>query len=444
MHILIILVICLVSIIIGKKVFNSWFNHVIFYSLLWSLFLVLYELELIRYDSISTEAFFIYFVVQLGILSGALTIYFANDYKSKIKIQPSFDNSVFFINNFKLTRILIICTTIIGLISAYQNWTYLLHKFGSIESIMIRAHTIYRLRIAGELDGATPYLSILPYVGIIFSGIYTAAKSKLTLYSVLPLISIIISDAAAVGRGGIFVSFIMLGTSFLFFRSNRALNKYYFSKQSKKPLIIGISILFLVVITSLSLVSEFRGRFEDFKGKRRIFNKYDNIPFFSANEYFYFSSNVGVFSKYFKEQSENPMIGENSLLPVYNFVAKLGIIDKPNFYPKGYSIPNWSNSATYLKDLHADFGIIGMFLIPFLMSLFATYFWFRWVYNGGFLNFVILTYLFVLLTLSIFNMQTRSSFFFLSFLLILLIHFISERFFKVESKYLDDSKILAN
>ncbi|GAB6283118.1 MAG: hypothetical protein STSR0008_18740 [Ignavibacterium sp.] len=444
MLILIILVICFISVIIGKKIFNAWFNHVVLYSLIWSLFLILYDLKLIRYDSISTESFFIYFVVQVGILSGALTIYFANDYKNRIKLQPSFYNSVFFIKDFKLTRILIIITTVIGLISAYQNWTFLLHKFGSIESIMIRAHTIYRLRIAGELDGATPYLSIFPYVGIIFSGIYTAAKSKITLYSILPLISIIISDAASVGRGGIFVGFIMLGTSFLFFRSNRVLKKYYFSKQSKKPLIIGGSILFILVLTSLSLVSEFRGRVEDFKGKRRIFNKYDNVPFFSVNEYFYFSSNVGVFSKYFKEQKENPMIGENSFLPIYNFVSKLGFIDKPNFYPRGYNIPNWSNSATYLRDLHADFGITGMFLIPFLMSLFATSFWFKWIYNGGFLNFIILIYLFVLLTLSIFNMQTRSSFFLLSFILILILNFFSERFLKVKSEYLNENKIFTN
>lgn len=338
--------------------------------------------------------------------------------------------SILFEDNFKILKIIIIFVSLVGLYSAYQNWSYLLNKFGSFTSIMLRAHTIYRMRIAGELDGGTPYLSILPYAGVVLSGIYTAAKSKISIYSVLPLISIVISDIASVGRGGIFVGFIMLGTSFLLFRNIMSNVQNQFFTKKKKALVIGGLVLVVLVLSSLSLVSELRGRFEAFKGKTRAISQFDNIPFFSASEYFYFSSNVGVFSKYFEKQDENTMFGENTFLPIHNVLSKFGFIEHPRFYPKGYNIPNWSNAATYLRDLHADFGIVGMLFLPYLLSLMTTFFWFRFYKSGDLVSFICLTYLFVIMSFSAFNMQTRSAFFLISFLILIIFIKAVENFSK--------------
>jgi len=391
------------------------------------IFLTLYEWKLIRYIEISTESFLIFLIVQVAILSAVVIVYLSNDFNNIEIVEAKDFESVLFQNNCRLIKIIILVTSFIGLFSAYQNWTYLLHKFGSIEAIMIRAHTIYRLRVAGELEGGTPYLSILPYVGIIFSGIFTSFKNKLSFFSVFPLIVIIVSDTASVGRGGIFVGFIMLIISFFLFGNNYYYKKNIIIMKNRKKLYLKITLLMIIILSILSIVSEFRGRFENFKGKTKVFEKYDEIPLLSANEYFYFSSNVGVFSKYFENQNEKTMIGENTLLPIYNLVAKFGFIDKPNFYPKGYNIPHWSNSASYLRDLHADFGILGLFAVPFLLSFFCTYYWFKWVYAGGLKNFIWLTYLFTLLTLSVFNMQTRSSFFLISLIFVHILIFFTTR-----------------
>lgn len=431
MSILLVLFISVVTFILSKYIFKKWFNHLLLYTLAWTMFLVLYELKFIRYIPISNEAFFIFFVTHIGVISGALTVYFARNVfiKNKTENNNSKFQSVLFDNDFKVLKILIVITSIIGLYSAYQNWTYLLEKFGNITTIIIRAHTIYKLRVAGEIDGGTPYLSIFPYAGIVLSGIYTAAKSRISFYSILPLVAIIISDVASIGRGGIFVGFSMLVTSFFLFRHVISENYNLKIAFNRKALVIGNLIVIIIFLSSLTLVSELRGKFQDYKGKSRSFNKFDDIPFFSAAEYFYFSSNVGVFSKYFELQVENPMIGENTFLPVYNLISKFGIIEHPNFYPRGYSIPSWSNAATYLKDIHADFGNIGLFLIPYLLSFICTFFWFRLYNNGDFISIVCLTYLYVVVSLSVFNMQTRSAFFLLSFLLLLLINSIVEKYY---------------
>ncbi len=430
MSILIVLMISVFTIILSKWIFKKWFNHLLIYTLAWTVFLVLYELKFISYIQVSNEAFFIFFVTQIGVISGALTVYFARDIflKNQIEINRVRVHSVLFEDDFKVLKAIILITSIIGFYSAYQQWTFLLDKFGSITTIIIRANLIYRMRIAGELEGGIPYLSVLPYAGIVLSGIYTAAKNKISFYTFLPLVAIIIKDTASVGRGGIFVGFSMLFTSFFLFRHAVSKNQIVKMVSSTKTLVLGSVLLITVVITSLTLVIEFRGKYEDFKGKTNVFKKLEGIPLVSASTYFYFSSNVGVFSKYFEKQDENPMIGENTLLPFYNLISKFGIIEHPNFYPRGYNIPNWSNAATYLKEIHADFGNFGLFLIPYLVSLFSTFFWFRFFVNGDLISFTYLTYLYVISAFSVFNMITRAAFFVMSFLFLLLCVSFFERY----------------
>jgi oligosaccharide repeat unit polymerase len=432
MTILIILVISSISIVISKVVFKKWFNHLLIYTMSWTFFLVLYELRFVRYIQISNEAFYIYFVTHIGVISGALTVFFARSVFNNTTGDQLKKNaqSILFENKFKILKNVIIITSIVGLFSAYQHWKLLLDKFGSITEVLIRANLIYRMRVAGELEAGIPYLSILPYVGIILSGIYTAKKNKISVYTFLPLLVVIIKDTASVGRGGIFVGFFMLLISFFIFKHWIADNKLPEDFQNNKSLIIGSIFLLAIVISSLTLVIEFRGKYDAIKGKTNVFNKYDDIPLFNPSTYFYFSSNVGVFSKYFELQEENPMIGENTFLPIYNLVSKFGVIEHPNFYPRGYSIPQWTNSATYLKEIHADFGNLGLFLIPFLLSVLTTYFWFRFYESGDLISFVCLTYLVVINAFAIFNIITRAAFFVMSFFTLVFLISIVETYWK--------------
>ena len=430
MSILIINFIAILSILLSKYLFKKWFNHLFLYTISWDIFLTLYQLKFINYNNISNEAFIIFFIVHMSVIAGALTVFLARKVTpfNSSNVNNTEISSIFFDNDFRIIRMIIILVSFAGLFSAYQNWSYLLEKFGSFTAIMIRAHTIYRLRIAGELNGGTPYLSILPYIGVIFSGIYTAIKNKITLYTFLPIFTIIVSDIASIGRGGIFVGFIMLVTSFILYQNFLSKVKIQGARKNKKALIFGGLIVIILVFGSLNLIIELRGRFEEFKGKTRSISQFDDVPFLSASEYFYFSSNVGVFSKYFESQDEKTMFGENSFLPIYNFLSKFNFTDHPSFYPRGYRIPAWSNSATYLRDLHADFGDIGMILIPYFLSLFTTYFWFRFFSDGDFKSFVCLVYLFVTIALSVFNMQTRSAFFLLSFFITVILIILIEKF----------------
>lgn len=415
--------------LISKILFKKWFNHLTLYSLSWSLFIILYEIRLINYIPINFETWIVILITFFGFVSGAITVFSAKG--TFEKFFKNFKNSEkFFLSdekNLLAIRNLIIICSLIGLASALQHWYILINKFGNIETVLIRANLIYRMRVAGELEGTLPYLHSFAYAGVFLSGIYSAYKSRFSIISFLPLIAVILKDVASIGRGGIFVAFLLFITSFLLSHHKISENDIYNAKNYRRNIIISGTVVLIILLASLSFVKEIRGSIEVYKGETRSLSKLKDVPIISPSIYLYLSSNVGVLSKYFELQAESPMIGENTFLPVYNLLAKFDLVEKPPVYPRGYSVPVWSNAATYLRDIHADFGLVGLFAIPFLLSLCATFFWLRFFERGDYLSLVVLSYLFVTINFSVFYLITRAAFWVLSFLLLVIFGCLLEK-----------------
>src|SRR5690606_14905287 len=104
--------------------------------------------------------------------------------------------------------------------------------------------------------------------------------------------------------------------------------------------------------------------------------------------------------------------GQNTFLPFYRFLSKFDFVEKPSDFQKGYHIPMWTNTGSYLRELHSDFGVAGIFLGSYLLGLLTTFFWFRFFKNQSMIAFVFLflffkmisriSQLFISLTISIF------------------------------------------
>ena len=254
---------------LSKYLFDKWFNHLSMYTIGWFLFLFLYELKLMQYIPLSTESYLIILITHLGVISGAITLISARSVYNKGKSDYSKVGSSHYIicNNQKALKILILITAVIGFYGAYQHWMGLIQKFGSLTSVIMRANLVYRMRVAGELEGIIPYLSIFPFAGIVLGGIYTAIKSRISILSLLPFFAVILKDIASVGRGGIFVGFLFYVTSFFLFRHSLSKDSKFNSAKNKRALLISTIIILTIVIGSLSVVKNVRGSFEDFKGK---------------------------------------------------------------------------------------------------------------------------------------------------------------------------------
>lgn len=443
MVILVTILISITSILLSLYLFKKWFNHILIYVLSWALFIILYELKLMRFIEVKFEVWIIILLSFISLWLGTLTVILAKQSISKITSNPNLTDNFNTVSLYRLDLIrnISIIFSIIGLFASIHHWYALINEYGSIANVLIKANFIYRQRIQGESVDTIPYLFIASYIGVFFGAILTAYKKRLTFVAVLPFLGIILKGMATVGRGGIFVGFLLFINTFFLFRHKLSKTENLKTRFTYSS-VFSILLLLVISIGSLNMVKEIRGSFENFEGTTRTLKKLKDVPVISPQIYLYFSSNIGVLSKYFEKGGEDPPIASNSLLPIYNVLTKFGIVEQQQIYPKGYFIPMWTNSATYLRDLHADFGYSGLFIVPYLLGIFATYYWFKFYERGNMLDFVLLTYIFVIISFSTFYMITRAALWFMSFLfLVIFVKYLDSYFLKKTQKELVNDKV---
>ena len=191
-------------------------------------------------------------------------------------------------------------------------------------------------------------------------------------------------------------------------------------KFSRKTALISIILLLALVIAAASIVRTSRGIKENFRGASQELRQLEENMILTPSVYFYLSSDLGVLNQYLFYDNENAKFGENTFRGVYYLLSKLKIVEEPEFFQKGYFIPMWSNTGTYLREIHADFGISGVIIVPFLLGLLCSWLWFKFIQQKSLFSLVILVYLYIVLAFSFLVVVTRLNQWFLSQALILL------------------------
>lgn len=405
-----VLLIGTLSILLSKKILGKWFNHLSLYSAIWMTMIYLYELKLIRFAPLSAQTWIIIAASFISFILGIVTILTARSAVGKnnyafLKNQVSLS---FFEDSGKLVKHIIYVLSLIGLFAAIQHWYVLLVKWGSIENVLLHSYAIYTSRLTGtEPEGIVPYLWLASYFAVFFAGIYTAYKGKITFVSVLPLIGIVIKESARLTRSGILFGLFYFVISFLLYRhliNKSNLNAFRMSKY--KTIIVTILTIILMV-TGAALVKVIRNPVENIRGATRELKELEDNALISPSIYFYASSQVGVLNKYLEKEEEIVPIGNSTFFPIYRFLSKFDFVSKPRVQHRGYFIPNWSNTATFLRDIHADFGYTGLFLFPFLLGIATTYFWFRFYQSGSLISLLFLTHSYLIIAMSFFVLATR-------------------------------------
>jgi oligosaccharide repeat unit polymerase len=310
------------------------------------------------------------------------------------------------------------------LILALFVWKVLIDKFGSIPGVFLNALTIYRSRVAeGGVEGVIPYTGFLPFSGVFLSGLYVAYKKRIGVITLLPFMAVILNQVAVFGRAGILFAFFLFIVTIILFRHYLSSNRTANEQGTKLKLTVILIIIVSLAVASAGLIRSFRHTIESYSASSQSLENLRGGFFITPSLYLYASSHVGVLNAYLRDDfNEDKMIGETTFQPFYNFISKLEWVKHPEFYEKGYFIPMWTNTGTYLRDLFGDFGVSGVILIPFFLGLFASLFWFKFCEQGRLWQLVILIFLFVIIMFSFLVMYTKfASFLFnLVFLLLLL------------------------
>ncbi len=413
----------------GKYLFQKWLNPLSSYTFIWFGMIFLFQLKLIRYYPLTNLTWSIILLSFLCFILGILLFFFARsvffDNKKDIKITHSF---LIFEDEGKILKITVIILTTIGLLATLQHWYILLSQFGDLQTIFINAGIVYRLRVNREIEGTIPYIHLSSYVAFFYGAIYTAYKRKINLYLIYPFIAIILEEIAIMGRAGLLIVLIeFLVIYFLIrYKQNLIINKT--KVKNKRGNVSIILIIFIFIIFSASLVRLFRGVSEDIKGSTKQLNQLSEGFIISPTVYLYLSGNVGVLNKYLQmEKEENTYLGENTFLMFYSVLSKFNIVKRPSDYQNGYFMPIWSNTGTYLRDLHTDFGILGILIIPLIISFFSSYYWFNYLKKQNLFSFTVLVFFLIIIFFSWIAMATRLAIWMITFLILLVLNPILEK-----------------
>lgn len=419
----------LVGIISGKLIFKSWVNHLTVYFFVIGGLTFLYELNLLAYKELTTLTWFILISSTISFILGISTILSARKLNLSFVNQESksFSDIPLFKDDGKILKYSAVFFSMVGLFVALHRWYIMINIFGSIPAVFVNAAWVYRINVKGEIKEFIPILPSFVYVGVFLSAIYTAYKGKFSFLSFFPILCIILKELTYFGRGEMLFS--TLEFFFTFFLTRNLLNREKNIKFNFSRINAGISIILLValVITAASVVRTSRGVKENIRGSSQELKQLEENFIITPSVYFYLSSDLGVLNQYLIEEKETAKFGENTFRGVYYFLSKLRIVEEPQFFQRGYFIPYWSNTGTYLREIHADFGIWGVYLLPYLLGLLLTWLWYKFFNEKNFIVLAILVYLNIIVAFSFLVMVTRLNQWFLSLLLILIsLHFLNK------------------
>lgn len=440
MTLILVPILSLITIVCSKFFLQKWFNHVALYAAIWGTVVSLYELKLMNYIEISGFTWGLISYCFFAFILGVTVVIAARNNFTQVQTK-SVTLLITEAENLRILRNVTCFFAVLGIISVLQHWYILIGKFGNIQMVLIQANLVYKLRTEGEISGVLPYLYITSYVAVVLSSVYSAIKKKVTFLSIISFLAVILKEIASFGRAGILMGFLLFIVSFILYRHALSMTTYKKKQKfSTKDIIVLSSVMLILFISGITVVKSFRGTYESFKASTKTLSKVRNNEIISPSIYLYASAHVGVLSKYFDGDGEKVGFGQNSFLPIYNFISKFGVMDHPDFYQKGYWIPMWTNTGTYIREIHADFGLVGVIIFPFLLGMVTTFFWFRFLNHGRLFDFVILVYLYLIISMSFLVMISRSAAWLLSLIALLVVAVVLEKLMNIKAVEFPESQ----
>ncbi len=381
----------IIGVLAGRILLGRWFNYLSIYSAVWAISLVLYAFQLIQYNPIIPQAWFFIALAWFVLYLGSVTVIFARVVTHHVsKDAKHIPKDSFSINDKSLARaILVLC--IIASVSIVLQWVEVIRFFGGLKVAIENANQLYNLRVGGELWEGIPYLGAFALGACSLAGIYTAIRGRLTFVGILPLALVLLQGISAMGRTGIVIAGVLFLTSFLYTPH---------SKLSKGKTLIGLILVTAVLIEGFTFISSTRHLRVQFPYEAPVMETLRSDVSFLPSLYFYLSGPPVAFSEYLRSGGEKVFPGTYTFRPLFNILAKVGFINPLPRYTAPYFTPEPMNAATYLRDVHADFGPFGIAMFPYVLGLLLTILHFQIKQCPTVTRNVLLAHLFVIVFLS--------------------------------------------
>jgi len=392
------IILSVATILLGRTLFGKWFNHLTLYIAAWAPIILLFQLRLIRYQDINSFVWYLILSAFLSFVLGTLTLYTSRRLKLSQTIVNDNAQDVWMRNDQRLLKIFILFFGIIGLLVVVQNWMVLLKEFGTIQGVLLNASLVYRMRIERSIEGQIPYLFTFSYVSMFFAAVYSASRNKISLLTLLPFVGVILKEISQSSRAGILNAFFLYIATFLIYRYFYQFRVYV--KFSNHKLVTGFMVVAILLFLSTTLIRVTRITNEKFKGATSELNELEANALISPSLYLYFSGQIGTLNKVIQKEERSKLFAEKTLTMLYGTIAKFDLVKRPKDHDQGYFIPVWINTGTFLREIFMDYGYLGIVIIPFILGLLCTYYWYRFFETGSLFNLTILSHLYVIVGFS--------------------------------------------
>lgn len=352
----ILLIATVVGVYLGRRMLGIWVNHLSIYSFTWGVSLFAYELRLINYNPICTEAWIYIAVAWVSVFWGAaLVLLSTRNRGSGNLVMPNF-------NPFYL-KVTIWILSLLTVVSLIQQVRQIQTEFGSLaEALLLNPNDVYVSRAAGELGGV-PYLGFFELPAACLAGLLTARVRRLTLTAIIPILVAAVASVISMQRAGLLIAAPLFVYAFILAPTSHRI------EVSRRWIITG-ALASVALFGSFLLIGSHRGSYTYHSGQTQKLNDLADYVSGLPSLYFYVSATGPTFSQYLlhPEIDTYSFFGSNTFAPFFRLLAKLGFQTSVPYYTPFYFVPQDGNQATYLAYIDADFGPAGMVLVPALLS----------------------------------------------------------------------------
>lgn len=379
---------------IGRTVYKNYFNPVCLYALVWGVALLTHQSGFIVFYELQWYTWALIFGTQF--LFTTVNLFFMR-VTEKQKTDTLYKKTDLRLQK-KYIKIYILVTCFLAGIAVVYNYIAFARVYGF--NLLSAINQIYADRVNQAVQIRTiPYLGALTFVSIPLCGIYTK-RFGFSLLLLFPFILEAMKALTTGGRAGLIFIMILFVASY-FSATSPARKKL----QWQKKVLLSVGVCAIAGVVAVMTFTRTSGASIPFASPlyKKVFG--DNAFLYKVFQYI--GAPIGTLNEYLKTCEFH--FGQNSFLPVYNFLSNLGLCERIEQYQEFFNTPVPCNVGTWIRELIEDFTIPGALAAILLFSFVCAYFYYKAKQYDSVKSQIIWSVFALFIALSFFDWTLRSA-----------------------------------
>lgn len=392
--------------LLGQWMFGKWFNHVTLYGLAWSLTLALFHTGLLYYYPLETKTWMVIGSGWLAFVLGSSSVVAARFALARADLTDSLIKDMQTEDPSSTLRVVLWVFNAVIVVEAIHHTYIISQLIGGITNLSHVGNILYNLRVKGEIPGMIPYLSSAGLTACLLAGVHASRTGRFQIIWLIPPFVTIVDSVLNMSRGTMIIGGVLFASGYVSNRKKGALMNLA-PGATKIRRFIAIALALALFVAGIDFVRSTRGILETYGTATSTLGKMQGDVLITGSVVFYATGSYGVLNQYLKKDEEQGIVGGYSFAPFWRLIAKLGFPTYVEQMQPFYMTPRPSNNGTYLRELHADYGLAGIVAGPFLLGALASVYWFRAVGSQRVMDIMILGHIYVVVAMSVFLIATQ-------------------------------------